>query len=66
MTLILAAIGSSSLINLLIWLLVLAIVIYVVYLILGMLPLPGNVKTIATLVLGLIFLLILLNHLGLF
>lgn len=64
MNIILAAIAAGGLINLLVWLLILAIVVYVVYLILGLLPIPQPVKTIACLVIGLIFLLVLLSHLG--
>ena len=45
-------------------LVVLAVVVYVVFLILGMLPIPQPIKTIICLVLGLIFLLVLLGHLG--
>lgn len=46
------------------WLLILSLVIYVVFLILGMLPLPGPAKQIITIILALIFLLVLLGHLG--
>lgn len=60
------AFGSASLIHLLIGLLVLAIVIYVVYLVLGMLPFPQPVKTIISLILALGFLLVLLSYLGIF
>lgn len=56
--------GGGGLVSLLIWLLVLAIVCYVVFLILGMLPIPQPIKTIVCLILGLIFLLVLLGHLG--
>lgn len=60
----LAVLAGSGLISLLVWLLILACVIYIVFLILGMLPLPPQVKTIVCLILGLIFLLVLLNRLG--
>ncbi len=52
-------------ISLLVTLLVFAIVIYVVNLILGMIVLPPQVKTIIFIILGLIFLFYLLNMLGL-
>lgn len=58
--------SSGGLIHLLIGLLCLAVVIYVVYLILGMLPLPAPAKQIISLILSLIFLLVLLSYLGLF
>lgn len=51
-------------ISLLLWLLVLALVIYVVYLIVGMLPLPSPAKQIVTLILAVVFLIILLQRLG--
>ena len=50
--------------NLLIGLLVLALVIYVVFLIVGMLPLPEPAKHIVTLILAVVFLIILLQKLG--
>ena len=56
--------GSSGLVSLLIWLLVLCLVIYVVFLILGMLPIPEPAKKIVTIILAVIFLLVLLQHLG--
>lgn len=58
------ALSASGLVPLLIWLLVLALVIYVVFLVLGMLPLPGPAKQIITIILAVIFLLVLLQHLG--
>lgn len=64
-TLAVSTLGGTSLISLLIWLLILACVIYVVFLILGMLPIPAQVKTIITVILGLIFLLVLVERLGL-
>lgn len=60
----LAPIAGSGLISFLIWLLLFALVVYVVYLVLGMLPLPGPAKQIVTLILAIIFLLVLLAHLG--
>lgn len=44
--------------------LILAIILYVVNLVIGMLSLPPQVKTIALLIIGLIFLFYLLNLLG--
>ena len=56
----------SFLISLLVALLVLAIILYVVNMIIAMLPLPPQAKTIAYLIVGLLFLLWLLNTLGLY
>ncbi len=56
-------IGGGGLVGLLIGLLVLAVVLYVVKLIIDMLPLPANIKQIALLVVGVVFLLLLLQHL---
>jgi len=56
--------SSGGLIHLLIGLLILACVIYVVFLVLGMLPIPQPIKNILCIILGLIFLLVLLNYLG--
>lgn len=53
------------LISMLIGLLILAVCIYVVFLILGMLPIPDQIRTIVTLILALIFLIILLQKVGL-
>ena len=66
LALILAALETGGLITLLIWFLVLAIVIYVVFLILGMLPIPEPIRTIVLCILGLILLLVVLNRVGLF
>jgi hypothetical protein len=63
-TLLLAALSGGGLVGLLIWLLVFALVIYVVYLILGMLPIPPTIKQIICLILGVIFLIVLLQQLG--
>jgi hypothetical protein len=63
MTLI-AQVAAGGLISLLVWLLIFAIVIYVVYLILGMFTLPPKVREIACLIIGVIFLLVLLQRLG--
>lgn len=52
-------------IELLIWLLILALIVYVVFLILGMLPLPYPARQIVTLILAIIFLLVLLERIGL-
>lgn len=56
--------SGGGLVSLLIWLLVLALVLWAVFLVLGMLPLPAPVKQIATVILAIIFLLVLLQHLG--
>lgn len=53
-------------IELLVSLLILSIVIYVVYLIIGMLSLPPQIKTIVYLIVGVIFLVILLDKVGLY
>lgn len=53
-------------IELLVTLLLLAVVVYVVHLIIGMLNLPQTVKTIAYLIVGLIVLFALLNYFGLY
>lgn len=50
--------------NILIDLLILAVVLYVANLIIDMLTLPAQVKTIALLIIGLIGLVLLLNQLG--
>lgn len=51
-------------IELLIGLLILALVIYVAYLVLGMIPLPPNVRQIVTVILAIIFLVVLLRQVG--
>lgn len=56
--------GGGGLIQLLIWLLVLSLIIYVVFLVLGMIPLPEPARRIVTIILAVIFLLVLLSHLG--
>ena len=67
LTLLLAeAVGSLSLITVLVWLLVFLIVCYIVYLILGHMPIPEPWKTVILLIVGLILLLILLSHFGFF
>ncbi len=53
-------------IELLITLLLLAVIIYVVNLVIGMLTLPPQVKTIAYIILGLIALFYLLDKFGLY
>jgi hypothetical protein len=65
LALILAALETAGLVSLLIWLLVFAVVIYVLYLILGMLPIPEPVKTILLCVVGIILLIVLVQRLGL-
>lgn len=51
-------------IALLIWLLILLIVLYVLKLVVDALPIPNNIKTIALLIIGLIFLLLIIQRLG--
>ena len=53
-------------IEFLISMLLLAVVIYVVYLIVGMLKLPAPIGTIVYLILGLILLIILLDYAGVY
>ena len=64
-TLLAVTLTTGGLIPLLVWLLILALVIYVVFLVLGMIPIPEPAKKIVTIILGIIFLLILLQKLGL-
>jgi hypothetical protein len=52
----------AVLISLLVWLVVLGVVVYLVQLFLGMLPLQPQVRQIITVVLGLIVLLLVLEH----
>lgn len=59
-------VGTPSLIAVLIWLLIFLVVCYIVYLILGHMPIPDPWKTVILLVVGLILLLILLQRFGLF
>lgn len=63
-TLALYAFASGGLINFLIYLLVLAVVVYCVVLVLNMFPLPAPVKTIAMIIVGLIALIVLLQAIG--
>jgi hypothetical protein len=56
--------NTRGLLNLLVWLAVLALVIYVVYLVVGMLPLPAPVGTIVCLVLAVVFLVVILRKTG--
>lgn len=65
LALFIAALETVGLVSILIWLLVLAIVVYVIFLILGMLPIPEPIRTILCLVVGLIILLLLVQRLGL-
>ncbi len=50
--------------ELLVWLLVMALVIYVVHLVIGMLALPAPVRTIVLLIVAVVFLLLILRKLG--
>jgi hypothetical protein len=56
----------DALLTLLIYLLIAGVVIYVVNLLIGMLTLPGQVKTIILIIVSLIFLVWILRTLGLF
>jgi hypothetical protein len=56
--------NTKSLIQILVWLIVLALVIYASWLVIGMLGLPAEVKTIVLLVLSVIFLLMILGKFG--
>jgi len=53
-------------ISFLITLLLVAVVVYVVHLVIGMLALPPQVKTIAYLIIGIIVLFWLLNYFGIY
>lgn len=64
MTLLFAATGINTLIQVLIALIVIAVIIYVAKLILDSIPAPPVVRTITYLVLFLIVILVLLNYLG--
>ena len=55
-----------DIVSLLIWLLVAGIVIYVIHLIVGMLALPAQVKTIVLIIVALVFLIVILRMLGVF
>lgn len=59
-----AAVEGSGLISLLIWLIVLAVVVWLLFLIIGMLPLPEPIRTIITVVIALILLLVIVQRLG--
>jgi len=56
----------DALLNLIVWLLVAGIVIYIVNLLIGMLTLPAQIKTIILIVISLVFLILILRQLGLF
>jgi hypothetical protein len=55
---------GAGLISLLIWLLVLCVVIYLLFFILGHLALPEPIRTVIVVVVALILLLFLVNRLG--
>lgn len=66
-TLLLAAaetMGGASLISILVWLLVFGIIVYAVFLVLGMLPLPQPIKTIIVLLIAVVMVIWLLARLG--
>ena len=62
--LLIAAAEATGLISLLIWLLVFALVIYAVFLCLGMIPLPPPARNIVTIIVAVILLVILFSRLG--
>ncbi len=53
-----------SLVGILIALIVIAIICYAIYIVLGMLPLPQPVKTLVWLLVAVIFLIVILEALG--
>jgi hypothetical protein len=57
-------VAGTGLIGLLIYLLILSVVIYVVWLIMNMLPIPEPIKTIVLCILGLVLLLVIVSRLG--
>lgn len=59
-----AVVGIPNLLGLVIGLLLLALVVYITFLIIGMFKLPHPVDKIVTLVIGLVFLYVLLRYLG--
>lgn len=59
-------VGATSLIGLLIWLVVLVAVVYCLFLLLNMLPIPEPFRTIILVVIGLVLLLVIVNRLGFF
>ena len=54
----------NKLVEFLVWILVACICIYVVHLVIGMLALPAAVRTIAMLIVGVVFLIFILQRLG--
>lgn len=56
----------DSLLYLIVYLLVAAIIIYVVNIVIGMLSLPAQVKAIVLIIVGLVFLIWILRTLGMF
>ena len=59
-------VAGPSLITILIWLLVFALVVYLVFLIVNYMPIPEPFKTVIVCVVGIILLLVLLQKFGLF
>lgn len=53
-----------NVVALLVWLLILGCVVYAVYLVLDLLPLPRQLKLLAWLIVAVVFLLVLLSMLG--
>lgn len=65
LALILAVAEAAGLISILIWLLILAVVVWVVYMIIGFMKIPEPIGTIICVIVGLIILLLLVQRLGL-
>ena len=65
MTTLLLAATTVPLINLVVWLLIFVIVVYLIFLIIGMLPIPQPFKNIIVILVALILLLVLVQQLGL-
>jgi hypothetical protein len=57
-------VAASGLISLLIWLLVLAAVVYCLFLLLNMLPIPEPFRTIIVVIIALVLLLVIVQRLG--
>jgi hypothetical protein len=62
--LLLLAVGETSLVALLIWLLIFMLVVWLVFFILSRIPLPEPWRTVITAIVGLILLLVLLRQFG--
>jgi hypothetical protein len=60
----LAVAGTTSLVSLLVWLLIFCVVVFLVFYILGHIPLPEPWRTVITAIIGIILLLVLLQQFG--